>query len=75
MDALLKSYKAKYKRDTVSDPLPLPSPDPTSLIRVNDVSVTLSDKTDGSDPKKQEGYWMKILKRIAPYGLDIEDSA
>ena len=40
---------------------------------LNDVSVTLIDKTNGSDPKKQEDYLMKILK-MAPYGLNIEDN-
>ena len=41
---------------------------------LNDVSVTLIDKMDGSDPKKQEDYWMKTLKTMVPYGLNIEDS-
>ena len=41
---------------------------------LNDVSVILIDKTDGSDPKKREDYWMKTLKTIAPYDLNIEDS-
>ena len=26
---------------------------------LNDVSVTLIEKMDGSDPKKWEDYWMK----------------
>ena len=43
---------------------------------LNDVSVTLIDKIDGSDPKKRKDYWMKTLKswylmayilRIVPY--------
>ena len=41
---------------------------------LNDVSVTLMDKTNGSDPKKQEDYLIKALKPIAPSGLNIEDS-
>ena len=41
---------------------------------LNDVSVTLIDKTDGSDPKKREEYWMKTLKTMAPCGLNIEES-
>ena len=41
---------------------------------LNDVSVTLIDKTDGSDPKKWEDYLMKTLKIMAPYGVNIEDS-
>ena len=41
---------------------------------LNDVSVTLIDKIDGSDPKKREDYWMKTLKTMAPCDLNIEDS-
>ena len=33
------------------------------------------DKTDGSDTKKLEDYWMKTLKTMTPYGLSIEDNA
>ena len=38
------------------------------------VIVTLIGKTDGSDSKKREDYWIKTLKTMAPYGLNIEDS-
>ena len=31
---------------------------------LNDVLVTLIDKTDGSDPKKREDYWMNTLKTM-----------
>ena len=41
---------------------------------LNDLSVTFIDKADGSDPKKREDYWMKTLKTMAPYGLNIEES-
>ena len=41
---------------------------------LNDVSVTLIDKTDESDSKKREDFRMKTLKTMAPYGLNIEDS-
>ena len=44
------------------------------VVFLYDVSVTLFDKTDGSDPKKWEYYWMKALKTMVPYGLNIEDS-
>ena len=37
------------------------------------VSVTLIDKTDGSDPTKRGTYWMRTLKTIAPYGLKVEN--
>ena len=38
------------------------SPSHTGFL--NDVSVTLIDKTDESDPKKPEGYWKKTLKTM-----------
>ena len=43
---------------------------------LNDVSVTLFDKIDRSDPKKRKDYWMKTIKTITmvTYGLYIEDS-
>ena len=42
---------------------------------LNDVSVTLIGKTDGSDPKKtgRPLDYGKTLKTMAPYGLNIED--
>ena len=41
---------------------------------VVDVSVTLIDKTGGSNPTKRKNYWMRTLKTFAPYGLNVEDS-
>ena len=41
---------------------------------LGNVSVTLTDKTDGKDPKRRENYWMRTLKTYAPFGLNIEDS-
>ena len=41
---------------------------------LNDVSITLIDKTHPSDPLKPEEYWRKTLKTMAPFGLNIEDS-
>ena len=41
---------------------------------LDDISITLIDKTDGSDPTKRENYWMQTLKTFAPYGLNVEDS-
>ena len=41
---------------------------------LDDVSVTLIDKTDGKDPKKREYYWMRTLKTLTPDGLNIEES-
>ena len=40
---------------------------------LEDVSVALIDKTDGSDPTKQETFWMHVLKTLVPYGLNIEN--
>ena len=33
-------------------------------------SITLIDKTDGSDSTRREEYWRKVLKTVAPYGLN-----
>ena len=41
---------------------------------LNDVSVTLIDKTDPKDPTKREDYWIHTLKIKAPLGLNVEDS-
>ena len=35
---------------------------------LNDVSVTLTDKTDPKNPNKQEHYWIHTLKTKAPLG-------
>ena len=40
---------------------------------LEDVSITLIDKTDGSDPTKRETFWMHTLKTLAPCGLNLED--
>ena len=37
---------------------------------LTDCSITLIDKTDGSDPARKEEYWRKVLKTVAPYGLN-----
>ena len=39
---------------------------------LEDVEVRLIDKTQGSDPTKREYYWMRTLKILYPYGLNIE---
>ena len=33
-------------------------------------SITLIDKTDGSDPTRREEYWRKVLKTVATYVLN-----
>ena len=40
---------------------------------LEDVSITLIDKTDGSNPTKREFFWMHTLKTLAPYGLNVEN--
>ena len=42
---------------------------------LRDASITLVGKTDPSDPKKRENYWMRTLRNLAPDGLNVEDSA
>ena len=37
---------------------------------LQDSSITLIDKTDGSDPTRREEYWRVVLKTVAPYGLN-----
>ena len=41
---------------------------------LDDVSLTLIDKTGGSNPTKRENYWMRSFKEFAPYGLSVVDS-
>ena len=41
---------------------------------LNDVSITFIDKRDPSDALKWEGYWNRILKTMAPFGINIEGS-
>ena len=41
---------------------------------LQDLSITLIDKTDACYPKKRENYWMRTLKTLAPDGLNVEDS-
>ena len=39
-----------------------------------DVSICLIDKTDPSDHYKRVYYWIRTLKTIAPFGLNIEET-
>ena len=41
---------------------------------LKDMSVTLIDKTDASDPKKRENHRMKTLRTLTSDGLNVEDS-
>ena len=40
---------------------------------LHDVSVTVIDKTGGTNPIKQEQYWQHTLQTLAHYGLNVED--
>ena len=42
-------------------------------VFLNDVSVTLIDKTDPNNPTKPKGYWIHTLKTKAPLALNVED--
>ena len=42
---------------------------------MSDVSITIIDKTDPSDPLRREDYWRQTLKTMVPCGLNIEGSA
>ena len=37
---------------------------------LTDCSITLIDQTNDSDPIRREEYWRKVLKTVAPYGLN-----
>ena len=41
---------------------------------LNNVPITLIDKTDGKNPKKRDDYWRRTLKTYSPFGLNVEDS-
>ena len=36
-----------------------------------DVTLTLTDKTDGGDPKNKQNYWTITLKQLTPDGINI----
>ena len=40
---------------------------------LEDASITLIDKTDGFDPNKRKTFWMDTLKKLALYGLNVEN--
>ena len=40
---------------------------------LEDCSITLIDKTDGSDPTRREEYWRRVLKTVTLYGLNTID--
>ena len=41
---------------------------------LEDVEIRLVDKTQVSDPTKQEYYWMRILETFFPHGLNVESN-
>ena len=48
-----------------------PSNDNNGFLK--DCSITLIDKTDGSNPTRREEYWRRDLKTITPDGLNTID--
>ena len=48
------------------------SPEHTGFIE--NVCITLIDKTDSFISTKHEDYWIQTLKTLAPHGLNIEQS-
>ena len=40
---------------------------------MNDCEIIFIDKTDPSDPTRREFFWMRVLKTIAPLGLNIDE--
>ena len=43
------------------------------IMDFQDVSKTLIDKNDSSDPLKRKDYWGCTLCTMEPYGLNIDD--
>ena len=41
---------------------------------LHNISVTLIDKTDSSNLTERENYWMRTLKTLEPYGVNVENS-
>ena len=41
---------------------------------VENIKITLTDKSDGQNPKKREDYWRRTVKTYAPFWLNVEDS-
>ena len=41
---------------------------------LNDVSITVIDKTEPTNPLQRENYWKHTLKTFAPYGLNIKEN-
>ena len=40
---------------------------------LEDVSITLIDKTDPSNPLQRENYWRSTLKTMTPWELNVEN--
>ena len=40
---------------------------------LEDCSITLIDKTIGSDPTRRAEYWRRVLKTVTSYGLNTID--
>ena len=40
---------------------------------LNNVEITLIDKTDPLDPERREQFWRIKLRSLAPLGLNIEE--
>ena len=40
---------------------------------LEDCSITLIGKTDGSDPTRREEYWRRVPKPVTPYELNTID--
>ena len=41
---------------------------------LDEISITFIGKTDASEPLKRENYWRSILKTMAPWRLNVQDS-
>ena len=49
-----------------------PFQSPGHTVYVDDVGITVIDKTELVIPAKREEYWRQTLKTLAPHGLNIK---
>ena len=73
-----KSYKSKSRsfdrgEECMQEYLQKHFENETHSSFFDNVSVILIDKTDGLNPTKRETYWMRTMKIIIPYGLNVEN--
>ena len=73
IERTVESFKSSGKRCQTC--LNVDETDTFTSTTTGETSITFIDKIDLSEPLKRENYWRSILKTMAPWGLNVEDSA